>query len=116
MKKNSVLICEGRGEDRSGAHTAGHNTKGIGISFAGNFEANISDKDVSSRMHLVSQFMGWLKFDPSHPDYGEFDPMVNLGSLQPAHRNVFVHQDYKATACPGKKIIKFAGLLDFVRP
>jgi hypothetical protein len=27
----SMLVCEGRGEDRSGAHTKGHNTKGIGI-------------------------------------------------------------------------------------
>ena len=116
LKNGQVLICEGRGEDRTGAHTKGHNTKGIAVSFAGNFEDQISDEDVASRMHLISKFLGWLKFNPSHPDYGQFDPMTNLGSLQPTNRNVFVHQDYKATACPGKKIIKFAGMLDFVGP
>ena len=33
-----IIICEGRGEDRSGAHTKGHNTHGIGVCFAGEFE------------------------------------------------------------------------------
>lgn len=115
-KKESIMVCEGRGEDRSGAHTKGHNTKGVGISFAGNFMDDISDADLSSRMHLVSSFLGWLKFDPSHADYGQFDPMGNLGSLQPTQRNVFIHQDFGPTACPGSKIVKFAGLLDFIEP
>ncbi len=114
-KKHTIMVCEGRGEDRTGAHTKGHNTSGIGISFAGNFMDGISDADVSSRMHLISQFLSWLKFDPSHQDYGQFDPMNNLGKLHPPQRNVFIHKDFAPTDCPGTKIIKFAGMLDFVQ-
>ena len=40
VKRNAgVIVCEGRGEDRTGAHTKGHNTRGIGIAIAGNFES-----------------------------------------------------------------------------
>ena len=30
-KQSKIYICEGRGEDRTGAHTKGHNTAGIAI-------------------------------------------------------------------------------------
>lgn len=112
-----VLICEGRGEDRSGAHTKGHNTAGIGLSFAGNFEDEPVDPvDVAGRMHLISLFLGWLKTSASHPDYGTFQPMINLGNLRPAGRAVFIHQDFKATACPGRKLIPALGQVDFMSP
>ena len=41
----------------------------------------------------------------SHPDFGDFEPMRNLGSLQPSTRMVFAHRDFKATACPGQHLI-----------
>ena len=111
----SMYVCEGRGEDRSGAHTKGHNTKGIAISFAGNFHD--FDVDFSKYAPLLSFFLGWLKFDPNHPSYGgPFDPMVNLGSFSPATRPVFAHRDFKATACPGRIIMPFLQLVDFVDP
>ncbi len=116
-KNNGIVICEGRGEDRSGAHTKGHNTEGIGVAFAGNFEdETVAGIEVSKRLYLLSGFLGWLKYDPSHPKYGTFRAMKNLGSLRPADRAVYFHQDFKSTACPGKRAIPHLFQLAFINP
>ncbi len=116
-KKNGMVICEGRGEDRSGAHTKGHNTASIGIALAGNFhEDNVPGMEVAKRMHLLSGFLGWLRYAPSHPDYGRFPAMKNLGSIRPADRAVYVHQDFKSTACPGKRALPHLSQLAFIHP
>ncbi len=118
IKKNSgVYICEGRGEDRSGAHTKGHNSEGIAISIAGDFSKDsLAGIECSKRMYLLSAFMGWLKFNASHPDYGDFKPMKKLGSLKPEGRNVYFHKDFKNTKCPGKLLTPLLSQLDFVNP
>lgn len=116
-KKNGVVICEGRGEDRTGAHTKGHNTEGIGIAFAGDFEdKTVAGIEFLQRMHLISVFLGWLKYSASHPNYGTYSRMKNLGSLRPDNRVVFCHQDFKATACPGKKLKPHLTQLTFINP
>ena len=116
-KQNGLYICEGRGEDRTGAHTKGHNTAGIGISVAGNFEDEaVAGIEFSKRIHLLSAFLGWLKFNPSHTEYGNFKAMRNLDKLQPHDRRVFLHKDFKATACPGKLLIPHLNQLDFIDP
>ena len=51
----SIYVCEGRGEDRSGAHTRGHNTTGIGIALEGNFELAF---DIGPFVPLISRFLG----------------------------------------------------------
>jgi hypothetical protein len=117
MKDGKLAICEGRGEDRTGAHTKGHNTKAIAVSFAGNFEdLSVSGANLKEKMSLLSHFLGWLRFDPSHEDYGQFREMRNLGSLAPTGRKVFAHSDIKATACPGHKLERHLDELDFLNP
>jgi len=117
MSDGSLAICEGRGEDRVGAHTKGHNTAAIAVSFAGNFEdLSVSGADIKGKMKLLSYFLGWLKFDPSHPSYGQFAEMRNLDSLKPAGRNVFAHSDIKATACPGTKLLRHLDEIEFLDP
>ncbi|MBW4707809.1 N-acetylmuramoyl-L-alanine amidase [Roseobacter sp. YSTF-M11] len=117
MANGDLNICEGRGEDRTGAHTKGHNTRAIAVSFAGNFEdLSVDGADLKGKMKLLSYFLGWLKFDPSHPDYGQFREMKNLGSLAPSGRKVFAHGDVKATACPGRKIVRHLDEVDFLDP
>jgi hypothetical protein len=112
-----IIVCEGRGEDRSGAHTKGHNTNGIGVCFAGKFETGAIDGiQISSRMFLISHFLGWLKFSASHPSYGNFAPMSNLGNLRPQNRAVFFHQDFKNTDCPGAKLKPHAAQIRFINP
>ena len=116
-KKSGMVVCEGRGEDRSGAHTKGHNTAGIGVAFAGNFEdEDVAPIEVAKRMYLLSGFLGWLKYDPSHLTYGNFPAMKNLGSMRPAERAVYFHQDFRSTACPGKRAIPHLYQLAFINP
>lgn len=116
-RQTGLTICEGRGEDRTGAHTKGHNTRGIGIAVAGNFETEeIAGIEFLKRVHLLSAFLGWLKYNPSHPDYGQYRPMRNLGELRPQGRRVFVHRDFKNTACPGKLLLPYLNQLDFIDP
>lgn len=117
MSDGKLAICEGRGEDRTGAHTKGHNTRGIAVSFAGNFEdLSAEGTHLSQKMRLLSNFLGWLKFDPSHADYGSFQEMRKLGSLAPSDRAVFAHGDFKATACPGKKLMRHLNEIEFIDP
>lgn len=117
MSNGDLNICEGRGEDRTGAHTKGHNTKAIAVSFAGNFEdLSVAGADLKGKMKLLSYFLGWLKFDPSDPSYGNYKAMRNLGSFKPARRNVFAHSDVKATACPGAKIERHLASIKFLDP
>ena len=116
-KKSGIVVCEGRGEDRSGAHTKGHNTEGIGVAFAGNFEdETVAGIEVSRRMYLLSGFLGWLKHNPSHPDYGTFQAMKHLGSMRPVDRAVYFHRDFKSTACPGRQAIPHLSQLIFINP
>lgn len=116
-RQSGVVICEGRGEDRTGAHTKGHNTKGIGLAIAGNFETETTAGiEFSKRIHLLSAFLGWLKHNPSHPEYGQFKPMKNLGDFRPQGRQVFVHRDFKNTACPGKLLMPHLNQLGFTDP
>ena len=117
LNDSKLMICEGRGEDRSGAHTKGHNTKAIAVSFAGNFEdLAISKPALQKRVPLLSNFLGWLKHNPSHPSYGQFDPMRNLDSLKPQGKNVWYHSDVKSTACPGKHLEAVLGDVKFTKP
>jgi hypothetical protein len=116
-ENSGLYICEGRGEDRVGAHTKGHNTAAIGISFSGDFENKpVEPVEVAARMPLLSFFLGWLRFNPSHPAYGDFRPMNNLGSLQPQNRRVFFHQDFKMTDCPGSRLKLHLTQVDFIAP
>lgn len=116
-RQTGVTVCEGRGEDRTGAHTKGHNTRGIGIAIAGNFESEaVAGIEFSKRIHLLSAFLGWLKHNPSHPGYGQYRPMRNIGKLRPQGRRVFVHRDFKNTACPGKLLLPYLNQIDFINP
>jgi N-acetylmuramoyl-L-alanine amidase len=114
---DGLTICEGRGEDRTGAHTKGHNTKAIAVSFAGDFQNRlIADDEIDKRMPLLSKFLGWLKFSASHPSIGDFEPMRNLGQLKPVGRNVFYHRDVSNTDCPGIKLERHLKTVTFERP
>lgn len=116
-KTKGVDICEGRGEDRSGAHTYGHNTNGIGISLAGNFHEDTTDiVEIASRIYLLSFFLGWLRYNASGEGYGNFSPMRNLDEMRPTEREVYAHRDFKATACPGKFFEPHLRQITFLKP
>jgi hypothetical protein len=103
-KSGVLYVCEGRGEDRSGAHTKfrddngfWHNESGIGFSWAGNYEAFTFD---SHYLAPASSFFGWLRDDRG---------MVNLGAVHPPGRDTYGHRDIQPTACPGKNLFNEIG-------
>ena len=115
MSDDSLSICEGRGEDRQAAHKSGHNYSSIGIAFAGNFEhLSVEGARLSDKMGHLSAFLKWLRTSASHPDYGNYSPMRNLGSIRPSGREVYAHRDFSATACPGSKLVRHIDEINFI--
>jgi hypothetical protein len=95
MANGDLILGEGRGLNRTGAHTSGHNRSALGISFQGNFE----DFPLPAQfdMHL-QELSNWLK--SLRLNHG----FINLGTSRPADREVWAHRDVKATACPGQNL------------
>ncbi len=79
----SGRIYQGHSVSRIGAHTAGHNTKGIGIVFVGNYEANrLTPQQEASAAWLLRFLDGQGVIT---------DPRFTGG-----------HRDVKQTSCPGR--------------
>lgn len=98
MADGRLLICEGRGEDRRGAHAPGHNTSGLGFCFEGDFTTVAFD--LMPYLVQVSYFLGWLRDDAT---------MSNLDTVpSPAGNTAWGHREIGATsgatACPGNAL------------
>ncbi|KKK90603.1 hypothetical protein LCGC14_2721350, partial [marine sediment metagenome] len=87
MENGDVIACEGRGPNRSGAHTIGHNRDGYGTAFAANMEA-LPNPRVGLYVPKINFVFGWVKANQL-PRLGPFDP----------------HQKYSSTLCPGQAVI-----------
>lgn len=114
-----LVVCEGRGYDRSGAHTAGgfaangahtthpvaiaqwHNVTGMAFAFEGNMQLAGS---IAPWVPRVNTFLGHLKYQSE---------MSNLGSNHPAGRDVYLHKDFTNTACPGLRTVEQANQFEF---
>jgi hypothetical protein len=101
MQGGDLYVCEGRGEDWTGAHTRGHNTEGIGCAWAGNMEDFLFARRY---IRPASRFFGWLKNERG---------MTNLGTVHPPGRETFGHRDFAQTACPGHYLYKEIGDFTF---
>ena len=95
MVDGEIVVCEGRGYDRDGAHTYGHNTDGIGIALEGNFDLRV---DVIPYQPAINSFLADLR--------GVF---ANLATIDK-------HQDFSQTGCPGKSIIDVFSGFAFIEP
>jgi hypothetical protein len=90
----SVLICEGRGLDRTGAHTGGHNTAGLGWSIGGNFD--LIDTEAADAFLAVVQ---------NEARYLRAHGFPNLCTRKnPKGWDVWGHRDSKLTSCPGNSL------------
>jgi hypothetical protein len=105
MSNGDLMLCEGRGIDRSGAHTAGHNTPALGISFQGDFENDAPPARLDLHLAAVSSWLRRLR---------EQEGFVNLGTVRPLGREVFGHRDVKASDCPGKHIFDRLSLIRYL--
>jgi hypothetical protein len=97
MANGDLVLGEGRGLQRSGAHTAGHNTAALGISFQGNFEGMPLPVHFDAQLAALGDWLRQLR---------EQQGFVNLGTERPLGREVFAHRDVKATACPGEHLFR----------
>jgi len=110
MPAGAIAFCEGRGYDRSGAHTAGEdgrqpypynyfNVSGIATSLQGNFELAI---DLTSWRPALQAWGAHLK-----------SVFPNIGTATVCGQPICGHRDYSrfsglnATACPGRYLYEF---------
>ena len=90
----SVLVCEGRGLYKTGAHTAGHNTAGIAISVGGNFDKPDPD--------AAAAFLAVVKNDAT---YWKQNILPNLCSVKnPKGWDLWGHRDSSNKSCPGNTL------------
>ncbi len=108
MEDGTIIVCEGRGLDRTGAHTHAHNTDGMATALQGNFMLAVN---LSPYILGMSRWWGWLKYDKG---------MSNLGSKHPAGRIAYGHRDFRDpndtstwTSCPGDKLYAIIPQLTF---
>jgi hypothetical protein len=105
MSNGDLVLGEGRGLDRSGAHTVGHNTAGLGISFQGNFESPSLPRHFDSQLAALGDWLRELRNNKG---------FVNLGTRRPLGREVFGHRDVKPTDCPGENLFTRLRLIRFL--
>lgn len=95
MENGTLVVCEGRGTRRTGAHTIGHNREWLGEAFASDLE-NFR-QDIRPWIPRVNHWNYWVREEGC----------VNL-------RMPFrLHSDTTATACPGTEVRRRRDLFDF---
>jgi hypothetical protein len=89
--KPTLVICEGRGWQRTGAHTKYHNTKALAWGIHGNFM--LPTFGLELYLAALGPWIAVLRVEKR---------LDNLGSVRPARAEVFGHRDSGAsTSCPG---------------
>ena len=105
----TVLVLEGRGLDRSGAHTKNHNRTGLAAGILGNLDKSKATDPTTVRLVAALSIM----FAHARHQLG----FVNLGTVTPADgREAFGHRDFKSTSCPGSAIWATLPGVAFVEP
>lgn len=105
MSNGDLMLCEGRGLYRTGAHTRGHNRSALGIAFQGNFEQEPAPRHLEPQMAALGEWLAGLRRERG---------FENLGSVSPAGRDVWGHRDIESTACPGRLLYEKLDLVRFL--
>ena len=105
MADGGLVLAEGRGFDRSGAHSVGHNRSAFGISFQGNFETGPLPTHFEARLTALGDWLRTLRESGAYP---------RLGSQRPPGRQVWGHRDIKNTDCPGRLLFERLGRIRYL--
>ena len=105
MADGDLTICEGRGLERSGAHTPGHNDSAFGIAIQGNFESGTLPRHFDVQLAGLGKWLRGVLLK---------EGFFNLGKIRPPDRDVWGHRDAKATLCPGQQLYDRLSLIRFV--
>ncbi len=109
--KLGLILCEGRGPYRRGAHTKWHNVTGRAVAIEGNTEIGLP---IDPYAEHLSYAWGWIK-----DEYG----LVNLGNVTPGRGGIiYGHTDFRRdddrstwTACPGQGMMAVIDQLTLTR-
>lgn len=95
--EGGMIVCEGRGPDRRGAHTRYHNRTGRAMAIAGNLEDRFID--VLPFVPQLSRFWSFAKYEQGLP---------NLGTVKPERGEIWPHREFPtaSTVCPGKYMMR----------
>ena len=107
MSNGSLVLCEGRGLHRTGAHTRNHNRSAIGIALQGNFESEPLPAAIDSQLAGLSW---WLRDLRNNRGY------FRLGDKRPEGVQVWGHRDAPTarTVCPGQALYDKLDLIRFI--
>lgn len=94
MADGGVVMAEGRGLYRTGAHTKGRNTSALGIAFVGNFHDEPKSENLGPYLH---QIRDWIR------------SLERMGFVNLHH--LYGHQDVDQTACPGRHLYPLLSIL-----
>lgn len=107
MSSGELVLCEGRGVDRTGAHARGHNRSALAIAFQGDFESGAAPRHLDAQLADLGE---WLR------DLRNKRGFVNLGNSRPGDRQVWGHRDAGSarTLCPGQQLYDRLALIRFI--
>ena len=107
MGDGDLLLCEGRGMHRSGAHTRHHNRSALGIAFQGDFENGAAPQHLNAQLAALANWLRQLRNAMG---------LANLGQSRPAWAQVWGHRDAQAahTACPGQILYERLDRIRFI--
>ena len=91
MADDELVLCEGRGINRTGAHTINHNRSALGISFQGNFERQPVPRYFDTQLAALGDWLrqlrterGFVNLGTVRPDVPLFLPARSKRSIAPA--------------------------------
>jgi hypothetical protein len=107
MQSGELVLCEGRGLDRTAAHAKNHNRSGLSIAFQGNFETTNVPRQFREQL---SELTAWLQSLRNSRGF------ANLGDSRPDGKHVWGHRDAKSakTLCPGSNLYELLPIIRFI--
>lgn len=97
MRDGDLVVCEGRGLNRTGAHTRDRNRTALGIAFYGDFEAGPAPRYFDRQLRALASWLRTLRNELG---------FARLGYSRPADRQVWGHREIRSarTLCPGEAL------------
>ncbi len=97
MRDGGLVVCEGRGLERTGAHTKDRNRTALGIAFYGDFESGPAPRYFDRQIRMLASWLRTLRNEQG---------FAKLGYSRPADRQVWGHREIRSasTLCPGRAL------------
>ncbi len=107
MQSGELVLCEGRGLERTAAHAQNHNRSALSVAFHGNFETASAPPQIRNQLVELS---AWLRILRNSKGF------ENLGDSRPAGKQVWGHRDARSarTLCPGRNLYDLLPSVKFI--